>query len=105
MDTNVIMDYEFDTGWVLLFITSVKDGNECYDGLRNWYRLNSIFVSICIQMLRDGYECWFRLELKDDYKCFDCYIGYECRFRMLNRMDTMIDYEFDTMLWLIIMLI
>lgn len=73
MDKNVIMDYEFDTGWVLLFIISVKDGNECYDGLRNWYRLNSIFVSICKQMLRDGYECWFRLqELKDDYKCFDC---------------------------------
>ncbi len=28
MDTNVVMDYEFDIGWNV-----EKDGYECYDGL------------------------------------------------------------------------
>ena len=28
MDTNVVMDYEFDIGWNV-----EKDGYKCYDGL------------------------------------------------------------------------
>ena len=32
MDTNVMMDYEFDTGWNV-----EKDGYECYDGLWIWF--------------------------------------------------------------------
>ena len=46
MDTNVMMDYEFDTGWNV-----EKDGYECYDGLSIWYRLGLIYL-IWILMLR-----------------------------------------------------
>ena len=42
-----IMDYEFDTGWIRFLFQS---GYKC----EGW-----------IQM-------WFRLELKDGYKCYDC---------------------------------
>jgi len=46
MDTNVMMDYEFDIGWNV-----EKDGYECYDGLSIWYRLDLIYL-IWIIMLR-----------------------------------------------------
>ena len=47
MDTNVMMDYEFDIGWNV-----EKDGYECYDGLWIWYRLGLIVYLILILMLR-----------------------------------------------------
>ena len=47
MDTNVVMDYEFDIGRDV-----EKDGYKCYDGLSIWYRLGLIVYLIWILMLR-----------------------------------------------------
>ena len=47
MDTNVMMDYEFDIGWNV-----EKDGYECYDRLSILYRLGLIGYLIWILMLR-----------------------------------------------------
>ena len=47
MDTNVMMDYEFDTGWNV-----EKDGYKCYDGLSILYRLGLIVYLTWILMLR-----------------------------------------------------
>ena len=92
MDTNVMMDYEFDTGWNV-----EKDVYKCYDGLWIWHRLGLIVYLIRIIMLRidtnimidyefdigwnvgkDGYECydglwiWYRLGLIDYLIWIDC---------------------------------
>ena len=47
MDTNIMMDYEFDIGWNV-----EKDGYECYDWLLIWYRMGLIDYPIWILMLR-----------------------------------------------------
>ena len=86
MDTNVVMDYEFDIGWNV-----EKDGYKCYDGLSIWYRLGFIVYLICILMLMMDTKLWriinliYRLGL----------IVYLIRKLML-RMDTnvMMHYEF-----------
>ena len=49
IDTNVMMDYEFDIGWNV-----EKDGYECYDRLSILYRLGLIVYQIWILMLRMG---------------------------------------------------
>ena len=36
MDTNVMMNFEFDIGWNV-----EKDGYECYDGLWTWIKFPS----------------------------------------------------------------
>ena len=47
MDTNVMMDYEFDIGWNV-----EMDGYKCYDGLSILYRLGFDVYLIWILMLR-----------------------------------------------------
>ena len=47
MDTNVMMDYEFDIGWNV-----EKDGYKFYGGLSILYRLGLIVYLIWILMLR-----------------------------------------------------
>ena len=82
MDTNVMIDYEFDIGWNVgmecwnVFIE--KDGYECYDGLWIWYRLGFIVYLIWILMLRKDTNVMMDYELdlgwnveKDGYECYD----------------------------------
>ena len=76
MNTNVMMDSEFDTGciqtytkkgyecwkgWIQMLISigsKFKDGYECYDGLWIWYRLDS-------NVAKDIFECQYRMDMND----------------------------------------